>query len=122
MALLLKLVIWLQDLAHWTRLPSALSPNGDWDGSLTLTLPGGQPTILFDCFNVADCRPPASIAEQEEIRAQHVARMSTLFNDSDLDSSDTDDTVTKLLRARSKKARSAAPQLGDPPIVGVARP
>ena len=44
------------DLAHWTRLPSVLSPNGDWDGALTIL--DGKPVILFDCFNVADCRPP----------------------------------------------------------------
>ena len=24
------------DLAHWTRIASALSPNGDWDGALTI--------------------------------------------------------------------------------------
>ena len=42
------------DLAHWSRISSALSPNGDWDGSLTL-LPDGQPVILFDCYNVPDC-------------------------------------------------------------------
>ena len=44
------------DLAHWTRIESALSPNGDWDGSVTLI--DGKPVILYDCFNVADCRPP----------------------------------------------------------------
>ena len=43
------------DLVRWTRLPSALSPNGDWDG--TLTILDGKPIILYDCYNVADCRP-----------------------------------------------------------------
>jgi len=41
------------DMVRWTRLPSALSPNGDWDG--TLSLVDGVPVILFDCYNVADC-------------------------------------------------------------------
>ena len=45
------------DLVRWTRLPSALSPNGDWDG--TLTILDGKPIILYDCYNVADCRPPS---------------------------------------------------------------
>ena len=45
------------DLVRWTRLPSALSPNGDWDG--TLTILDGKPIILYDCYNVADCKPPA---------------------------------------------------------------
>lgn len=43
------------DLVHWLRRPSALYPNGDWDGSLTLL--DGEPLILFDCYSVADCRP-----------------------------------------------------------------
>ena len=43
------------DLAHWTRIQSALSPNGDWDGALTIL--NGKPIILFDCYNVRDCRP-----------------------------------------------------------------
>ena len=43
------------DMAKWTRLPSALSPNGDWDGSLTLL--GGNLTIMYDCYNVPDCLP-----------------------------------------------------------------
>lgn len=33
-----------RDLVRWTRIPSALSPNGDWDGSLTLL--DGKPVIL----------------------------------------------------------------------------
>lgn len=47
------------DLVHWSRLPSTLSPNGDWDGALTL-LEGDRPVILYDCYNVADCRPSSS--------------------------------------------------------------
>ena len=61
------------DLAHWTRVPSALYPNGgqmagqgplscvlrltitclaDWDGSLTIM--DDKPVILYDCYNVPD--------------------------------------------------------------------
>lgn len=43
------------DLVRWTRQPSALFPNGDWDGSLTML--DGEPLILFDCYNVPDCKP-----------------------------------------------------------------
>jgi len=42
------------DLVRWTRLKSALAPNGDWDGALTI-LADGKPVILFDCYNVPDC-------------------------------------------------------------------
>ena len=70
------------DFIHWSRLPSVLSPNGDWDGALTVL--DGMPIILFDCFNVADCRPPPS------------------------------GNRTALLEQRAG--------VGDPPIVGVARP
>ena len=42
------------DLVRWTRLKSALAPNGDWDGALTI-MPDGKPVILFDCYNVPDC-------------------------------------------------------------------
>ena len=41
------------DLVHWSRLPSALFPNGDWDGSLTIL--NGKPVIMYDCYNVVDC-------------------------------------------------------------------
>lgn len=41
------------DMVRWTRLPSALAPNGDWDG--TLSLINGVPVIMFDCYNVQDC-------------------------------------------------------------------
>jgi len=44
------------DLIHWTRIPSALFPNGDWDGSLTLL--DGKPVIMYDCYNLVDCLPP----------------------------------------------------------------
>ena len=40
------------DMVRWTRLPSALTPNGDWDGSLTV-LGDGNPVIMYDC-----CKPP----------------------------------------------------------------
>ena len=50
------------DFARWTRLPSALSPNGDWDGALSFV--DGEPVIMFDCYNVPDCRPPAATAIQ----------------------------------------------------------
>ena len=43
------------DLVKWTRIPSALSPNGDWDGSLTLL--DGKPVIMYDCYNIPDCLP-----------------------------------------------------------------
>ena len=43
------------DLVRWTRQPSALFPNGDWDGSLTML--DGEPLILYDCYNVPDCKP-----------------------------------------------------------------
>lgn len=43
------------DLVRWSRLPSALSPNGDWDGSLTVL--NGVPVIMYDCYNVPDCHP-----------------------------------------------------------------
>jgi hypothetical protein len=43
------------DMVHWTRLESALFPNGDWDGSLTLL--DGKPVIMYDCFNLKDCLP-----------------------------------------------------------------
>ena len=43
------------DLVRWTRISSALSPNGDWDGSLTLL--DGKPVIMYDCYNVPDCLP-----------------------------------------------------------------
>ena len=45
----------LADLVHWSRLPSALSPNGDWDGSLTLL--DGKPVIMYDCYDIPDCLP-----------------------------------------------------------------
>ena len=45
------------DLVRWTRLPSALAPRGDWDG--TLTIIDGKPVILYDCNAVADCLPPS---------------------------------------------------------------
>ena len=32
------------DLVRWTRVKSALSPNGDWDGSLTIL--DGKPVII----------------------------------------------------------------------------
>jgi len=41
------------DMVRWTRLPSALAPNGDWDGSLSLV--NGVPVIMFDCYNIQDC-------------------------------------------------------------------
>ena len=44
------------DLTTWTRIPSALSPNGDWDGSLSF-LPDGKPVIMYDCYNIPDCLP-----------------------------------------------------------------
>ena len=43
------------DLVHWTRIKSALSPNGDWDGALSFI--DGKPIIMYDCYNVADCKP-----------------------------------------------------------------
>jgi sucrose-6-phosphate hydrolase SacC (GH32 family) len=43
------------DLVTWTRIPSALSPNGDWDGSLTIL--DGEPVIMYDCYNIPDCLP-----------------------------------------------------------------
>ena len=48
------------DLVHWTRIQSALSPNGDWDGALTIV--DGKPIIMYDCFNIPDCRPPGANA------------------------------------------------------------
>ena len=76
--------------ARWTRLPSALSPNGDWDGALTIL--DGKPVILFDCYSVADCRPPQPSALARPHARAH--RSPPPFG-----------------------ARS-----GDPAIVGVARP
>ena len=73
------------DLAHWTRIQSALSPNGDWDGALTIL--DGKPIILYDCTNVADCRPPGSV-----------------------------------LSGPRGTSSTTVPKLGDPAIVGVARP
>ena len=56
------------DLAR-TRTPSALSPNGDWDG--TLSMLGGKPIIFFDCYSVEDCNgsyvPPARRQRQRSI-------------------------------------------------------
>ena len=53
------------DLVHWTRLKSALAPNGDWDGALSI-LADGRPVILFDCYDVQDCNgsyvPPHAMA------------------------------------------------------------
>ena len=49
-----------KDLVHWTRIQSALSPNGDWDGALTIV--DGKPIIMYDCFNTMDCRPPSANA------------------------------------------------------------
>lgn len=55
------------DLVHWTRFPSVLSPNGDWDG--TLTILDGEPVILFDCYDVADCLPEPHAEEWVSRRA-----------------------------------------------------
>ena len=60
------------DLAHWTRLPSALAPNGDWDG--TLTLLDGKPSILYDCANlVPGCIPPNASVLPAESAPLHLA-------------------------------------------------
>ena len=57
------------DLVHWTRTPSALSPNGDWDG--TLSMLDGKPIIFFDCYSVEDCNgsfvPPARRQRQRSV-------------------------------------------------------
>ena len=69
------------DLAHWTRHPSALSPNGDWDGAVTFV--DGKPVILYDCFDVADCRPingtTAEVAEQRQAVAAAKRRRYRLY-------------------------------------------
>jgi hypothetical protein len=85
------------DLAHWTRLPSALSPNGDWDGSLTI-MDDGKPVIMYDCYNIVDCRPPNASSSA-------VAAATT--------------TAAVSSSARSVAAHT---RMGDPPHVGVARP
>ena len=57
------------DLVHWTRTPSALAPNGDWDG--TLSMLDGKPIIFFDCYSVEDCNgsyvPPAWRQRQRDV-------------------------------------------------------
>lgn len=57
------------DMVHWTRLPSALSPNGDWDGSLTIL--NGKPVIMYDCYNIPDCLPPNKTHARTSIGATH---------------------------------------------------
>lgn len=88
------------DLVHWSRKPSVLSPNGDWDGALTIL--NGQPVIMFDCFNVPDCRPPPlnSSASRSPILIQN----------------------QQQLRAEKEDRLRKRVESGDPPIVGVARP
>ena len=65
--------------------------------------------ILFDCYNIADCRPLATDnpAEIERIQTARAARLSTLW-----------DPET----GRRRSNGNGSPEVGDPAIVGVARP
>ncbi len=90
------------DLVHWSRKPSVLSPNGDWDGALTIL--DGKPVIMFDCFNVADCRPPPAL---KSVAASRVPSLNEYQQ-----------------RRQEEGGGKAWARIGsgDPPIVGVARP
>lgn len=92
------------DLVHWSRKSSVLSPNGDWDGALTIL--HGKPVIMFDCFSVADCKPPpplnASVAASKAPASLHEHHQRQ--------------------REVGDKEVWARIRTGDPPIVGVARP
>ena len=79
-------------MVKWARLPSALSPNGDWDGSLTVL--DGKPVILYDCYNIPDCLPPNKTAVGKRMPAAIAAPPFPPLGSN----------------------------LGDPPHVGVARP
>ena len=89
------------DLVHWSRKPSVLSPNGDWDGALTIL--DGKPVIMFDCFNVPDCRPPAApnASSNAAAASPYEYRQS---------------------RRQRQELVWTRVESGDPPIVGVARP
>jgi len=93
------------DMVRWTRIPSALAPNGDWDGSLTIlnTASGPIPVIMFDCYNVQDCNGSV------------VTRASK---------------TDRLSQQQQTQGPSMSPRTGvrgsfhplDPPLIGVAHP
>ena len=81
-------------MVHWTRLPSALTPNGDWDGSLTIL--DGTPVIMYDCYNIPDCLPVNSTAASR--------------------------VTGRTGSGRHFRANGDGAAVGDPPHVGVAHP
>ena len=52
---------------------SALSPNGDWDG--TLSVLDGKPIIFFDCYDVQDCNGSYVPPEVAKVKSERRARI-----------------------------------------------
>ena len=89
----------------------ALAPNGDWDGALTML--DGKPVIMFDCFDVADCRPPATAASNTTTAPPS----SGVGGVGGVGAGGAQGWGAGHRRGREGRVRS-----GDPAIVGVARP